>query len=154
MPWSVIDFQVLRQQLVIAAGSNTNLPQINFPQVPLSQLWRIEGVAIAMLVPSNYAYLYEVSPPQVFLYDQPVGPSVCPCQGTTLASCPTIDPSQGAYDYWADFDDQGSPLTIRGGDALTVLFNAQPPVGTIFLVRIQYEVLAGVAGAPGPIGSV
>lgn len=51
----------------------------------------------------------------------------------------------------ADFDDQGSPLTIRQGDQLIISFASAFPTGTVLAARVQYGLYQGTPGQATPV---
>jgi hypothetical protein len=151
VPLTLVDYPVLRgTSTALAADPESYL--ITFPVVPQGYIWRVDQVSV-MAVPGSSGLGFAHAP-YVLLYDQPPGPLVVPIQGTqtqpwevsSYATTPATESS-----VYADFDDQGSPLTVLGGDGLIVAWEEGIPDGTVLLARIQYGSYQGTPGQPTPV---
>jgi hypothetical protein len=152
MPWEVLDYPVVRKGTT-ALGAPA-LTEIIFDPVPVGYLWRIDQISVGTSIQQVTVVADSIdgvnfSPLSVALYDQPIASGVLPIQGSPLLQF--TDPANlGANYLFANFDDQASPLTIRGGDALTICFIGVP-AGVRCLARVQYQYLIGTAGKATPV---
>jgi len=145
VPWQLIDYPV-RRLSVAAPSTGLAIIGIPFGVVPNNQAWRIDQVSLMVINLDQTQVQQRGAPPVVELYDLAPAPGVIPAQATQLALY--VDIYNGFV--FADYDDQGSPLTIRGGDQLTIVFNSifAP---NVCLTRVQYQVVQNVAGEPQPV---
>ncbi len=147
MPLTLVDYPVLRLN-ESAPPPGPGYAVISFPPVPSGYLWRVDQLTASVI-----GGIGSGASPTVLLYDEPPGPLTVPIQGTTLSQYTNVfasASSQGVVPVWADFDDQGSPLTIKTGDQLSVVFEgvAAPQICG---VRIQYGLYQGTEGHPMPV---
>lgn len=123
-------------------------PEIDLPQVPLGQTWRVDRLT-ALLIAPNWA---SISQPIVLVYDQASpGPAVPPADISVL-SLYTGEPPNLAPGWFLDVDDCSAPITIQGGNQLAVVF---PRAGAVTCgVRVQYTIYQGLAGKAQPAASL
>lgn len=128
MGWTVLEYGV--QRLTSDPAGATGKVTIAFPLVPPGQVWRVEGIAI--WCPTSQTVT-------CFAYD------LTPSIGAPV-------PAQGTRDGALTWDDQASPLTIPGGNALTLVFLGVGE-GKLAKARVQYVSLTGTGGAPTPVAT-
>jgi hypothetical protein len=149
VPLTLLDYPVARES---APFSLTEFPTVlTFDTVPSGYIWRVDQVACGVLGFSENeaqgAFFENVAPPYVLLFDQPIAAGVLPIQGGPLILWGT--PGEGGALY--NWDDQGSPLTIQGGNALSIAFyyNASGLQGQA-VARVQYQYFQGSPGQATP----
>lgn len=129
MPWQTVSYNVLRlasKPSAIAGG--TCIVACGGP--PLGQVWLITGCVV--VAPTSETVACEL-----FDQDPTQGNVLIPCAGTRTGNL--------------DFGDWGSPVIIRGGDQLWVVWTGVDQ-GIICRVRVQYELAQSVgASSSGPI---
>lgn len=134
MTQELLEYQVYRQ--VVAGNSPGFTGEVDCPQVPVGQTWRVDQISLAVLLPT--AALVEIG---ALVYDlTPVTAQSIPVQLTTLQS---LAPS-GLGPLWGDTDDGGSPITVQGGSQLAIVFGSLIVAAT-YLVRVQYGLWQGSA---------
>lgn len=142
--WVLVDYPVLRKSATAPAGSGQELLPIVFDEVPVDYVWRVD--AITGWVPVGGAE-------NMLVYDQPQGPNVIPIDYGNLTPIGNIlnvaleGPPIGGF---VAVCDRSAPLTIRGGDQLSVLFTGVNTGATCW-VRVQYQLFQGTAAVPRPI---
>lgn len=137
MPLELLDYPVAT---LTSFGNGTGQPlEIDFDEVPLNEVWRVDQIAL-IVIPGNVTL---TSAPRCTIYDRAhPGPTTVPIQWTNLSRTDL----NSAIRY-VDYDDQGSPLTVRGGGTLAFVFD-NFGAGVLYGVRIQYASYAGVPGKP------
>jgi hypothetical protein len=136
VPLVLVDYPVRVESAPFSAAGSA---AVIFDPVPAGYVWRVDALAVG--VPLG------VQNNPVLVYDRPPSAGVIPVQGTTLSNY--LDWVTNT-NYAADFDDQGSPLTIPPGGQLVVVFGGGL-VGQQAVVRAQYGLYQGVAGQPTPV---
>ncbi len=153
MPLVLVDYPVAVRTSTSLAAEPTSL-LIEFDPVPNGYVWRVDQITVCAFIIDDEP-IPEVAPgPFVILYDQYPGPMVVPIQATQMQGWEQTDYSGTLVQQFgllADFDDQGSPLTIRGGNQLIVAFQSDYGDGTVLGARIQYGLYQGTAGQATPV---
>lgn len=143
MPWELVDFVVQRQSEPQTPGVFTTV--IEFGQVPVGYVWRVEAIT---------AWVGGVGTFVVLAYDQPIGPSTIPIEYGLMAPVGNITQDQGVGEpligSYVAICDRSSPLTIQGGDQLSLLFTGFGG-GAPCQARVQYQLLIGTPGKNQPI---
>lgn len=157
MPLELLEYQIFRQSG--PSGSISVFPfvfgEVDMPAVPAAQTWRIENVALAVIVQFPAGSQGLGGPYGAALYDQAQpGPGVVPIAISNLAPerfpNDTYDSSPVSFGMWADFYEPAQPITIPQGNQFAIVFSPIADVA-LYMVRVQYAVYGGTAGAPTPI---
>jgi hypothetical protein len=148
---TLLEYRVLRRVIRIQSGFSG---EIDCGQVPLDKTWRVDQISVGLF---GEVAILGLSGQPVLVYDQP--------QGLTSSNDPALNvptvpvdatvllPVNSSGTLVADFNDRGSPITVLGGDELAIVFPASLSVGWVAVLRVQYGVYQGTAGAPTPIAS-
>jgi hypothetical protein len=150
--WSIADYQVLYANSPFAgAGLGLEQATLQWQAVSAGQLWRIERIT------AQVAYVQNVVPVGVLVFDQDPGNNVAPADETILLPEQGVG-GAGAAPAAYDISDDAAPITVTEGNRLTVVFSwlgDLSPAGAVALGRIQVAIMSGTAGAPSPVaGSV
>lgn len=149
MPWTLTDYPVATGQAQPLTPPPGQL--VAFDPVPVGQAWRVEGIAVAFPQTPGVA----LPAPSVAVYDQWPAAGLVPMQVTqcNYYNIPALNALAAGEPtgIYADVDDQNSPLTIRGGGQLCVVSFDTVAIYGFMKVRVQYQLLSGLAGQPVPI---
>lgn len=125
MPWDLTTFVVRR--LTSAPAAATGQCQVALTQVPTTQCWRVEQIAVQCTSGADTV---------LYVYDQDPVAKPVPCQGTRYGNF-TVD-------------DQASPITLLPGSQLFIEWEGASS-GAVGRARVQYTVLRGTnRGTPVP----
>lgn len=157
MPLSLLQYQVFRQSAPLLTQN-----EIDGPQVPVGQVYRVSHLAVACYFPVGNDTFWSPAAPMVGVWDaaQPKPTSV-PCQVTTLSPLFQNGLIGGStlagapFAAWYDVNDDVG-ITLNPGDQLAVVFFpfwtalASPAPPATCAVRAEFEVFQGTAGEPQP----
>lgn len=146
MPLDLVDYQVTRLSRTVNINDPTTYV-LALPAVPVNYLWRVDQVSVAVFGAGATGF----NPPTVLVYDQAIQPTTVPVQGTVLSTLQAPLLYRGTFVFWADFDDQGSPITVRGGDVFSLAYDQRLPNNSLIAARVQYGVFQGTSGQPTPV---
>lgn len=144
---TLLEYAVARKSGNNQTGTTVSLA---FGAVPNQQLWRVDQIAVGII--ASAPNVPQGIPPSVLLYDQSPTETTLAIQGSDLSlyDNDSAEDSATYINMWADWDDQSSPLTILGGDELTVVF-LNVSNGAQCLARVQYGLYQGTSGTPTPV---
>jgi len=155
VPQVLLDYPVVRlyHQIGSTAG-DTGGYAFQFTGVPVGYTWRVDRLSAILFAPDAAEETNEVAEPVVTVFDQQVSNlagTTVPVDITQLAVYQVVT---AATWYVADFADYAAPITVRGGDQLTVVFSPGGhlfAVGQVLAVRAQYQLFQGVPGQSQPV---
>jgi hypothetical protein len=138
--WQLVDFPVSRMSAPVV-GAKTS---IVFPTVPLKYIWRVD--AITAWAPQGAI--------DVLCFDQGASNAIPIDFGTfnpVGGINGEVDLETGSLPIgYVAVCDRSAPLTILGGDMLTITFFGTIP-GDQVAARVQYQLMFGSAGVPTPV---
>ena len=126
MAWQVVDFQA--QVRTSSPAGATGEITIAFTPPRGTQLWRVESISCACTSGAETDFA---------AYDRTPGGLVPPAAATVKGNLTVGD---------------GTPITILGGNALTLVWRGAS-AGAVASCRVQYQVLQGSPGAPSPVAA-